>query len=70
MVSPVVWTATIIGILGLLAFDFFFHVRKAHTPTIKEAATWTAIYVSIAIAFGVFMWVAYGSKMGIEYFAG
>ena len=70
MVSPVVWTATIIGILGLLAFDFFFHVRKAHIPTIKEAATWTAIYVSIAIAFGVFMWVAYGSKMGIEYFAG
>jgi hypothetical protein len=32
-VSPLVWTLTIVLIGGLLLFDFFFHVRKAHTPT-------------------------------------
>ena len=31
-VSPLVWTLTIVGIVALLLFDFFFHVRKAHTP--------------------------------------
>lgn len=25
-----IWLATIVVILGLLAFDYFFHIRKAH----------------------------------------
>ncbi|MEV4352303.1 TerC family protein [Actinoplanes sp. NPDC049596] len=69
-VSGVVWVATVLGIVGLLLFDFFFHVRKAHIPTIGEAARWTSIYVSIAILFGLGVWVFGGSQMGAEYFAG
>lgn len=65
-----VWGATIAGIVALLAFDFFFHVRKAHVPTIREAATWTSIYVSIALAFGIGVWIVGGSQMGIEFLAG
>ena len=30
-VTPAVWTVTIVVIIGLLAFDYFFHVRTAHT---------------------------------------
>ena len=65
-----VWLATVVGIIGLLAFDFFFHVRKAHIPTIREAATWTGIYVSFALAFGIGVWLLGSPKMGMEYFAG
>lgn len=65
-----IWLATVVGIIGLLAFDFFFHVRKAHIPTIREAATWTGIYVSIALLFGTGVWLAGGQQMGMEYFAG
>ena len=68
--SAVVWAATIVGIVGLLAFDFVFHVRKAHVPTISEAAVWSAIYVGIAILFGVGVLVLGGPTMGAEYFAG
>jgi tellurite resistance protein TerC len=68
--SAVVWAATIVGIIGLLAFDFVFHVRKAHVPTISEAAVWSAIYVGIAILFGVGVLVLGGPTMGAEYFAG
>ncbi|MFB0837706.1 TerC family protein [Arthrobacter sp. FW306-05-C] len=64
------WTLTIAGIVGLLAFDFFFHVRKAHTPTIKESATWSAIYVGIAVLFGLGVLLFGGPDMGTEYFAG
>jgi hypothetical protein len=32
---------TIAGIVGLLLFDFVFHVRKAHAPTWREAAIWS-----------------------------
>jgi heme/copper-type cytochrome/quinol oxidase subunit 2 len=44
-----VWLLTVIGIVAMLALDFVFHVRKAHSPTLKEAAVWSSIYVGIAI---------------------
>ncbi len=69
-VSTTVWWVTITGILGLLVFDYVFHVRKAHIPTLREAATWSALYVGIALVFGVGVWVFGGSTMGTEYFAG
>jgi len=69
-VPGVVWALTIIGIVALLIFDFVFHVRKAHIPTLKEAGLWSAIYVGIAILFGIGVWVFGGAIMGTEYFAG
>jgi TerC family integral membrane protein len=69
-VPAYVWTLTIAGIVGLLAFDFVFHVRKAHVPTLREAGGWSAVYIGIAVAFGVGVWVFGGGEMGAEYFAG
>jgi tellurite resistance protein TerC len=69
-VSGVVWLLTVLGIVGLLLFDFFFHVRRAHVPTLGEAARWTAIYVSIALLFGLGVTVFGSGQMGAEYFAG
>ena len=69
-VPSIVWTLTIAGIIGLLAFDFFFHVRKAHTPSLKESAIWSSIYVGIALLFGLGVLVLGGTTMGTEYFAG
>ena len=65
-----IWGLTILVIIGLLAFDFFFHVRKAHEPSIKEAAVWSAIYVALAVIFGVVVLIFGGPQMGSEYFAG
>ncbi len=69
-VSPLAWGLTIVLIVGLLLFDFFFHVRKAHIPTLREATVWTSLYIGIALLFGVGVWVLGGSKAGTEYFAG
>ncbi|OBI98575.1 TerC family protein [Mycobacterium asiaticum] len=65
-----VWTLTMLAIAGLLAFDFFFHVRKAHVPKLREAAIWSALYVGIAVLFGVGVLIFAGSDLGSEYFAG
>lgn len=65
-----VWLITIAAIAALLAFDFFFHVRQAHIPTLREAAIWSAIYVGIALVFGLLVLYFGGSQMGTEYFAG
>ena len=69
-VSALVWGLTIAGIVGLLLFDFVFHVRQAHTPTLREAAIWSSIYVGLAVVFGIGLWMFGGATMGTEYFAG
>jgi tellurite resistance protein TerC len=69
-VSGLVWLLTVLGIVGLLLFDYFFHVRRAHVPTVREAARWTVIYMSIAVLFGLGVLVMGGGPMGTQYFAG
>lgn len=64
------WGVTIAFILGLLAYDFFFHVRKAHEPTIKEAAVWSAVYVGLALAFGLVILWWDGPQFAAEYYGG
>lgn len=69
-VSPLIWVITIVAILALLAFDYFFHIRKAHVPALKEAGIWSSVYVGIAVIFGVLVFIFGGVTMGSEYFAG
>ena len=69
-VSGLVWILTVVGILGLVLFDFYFHVRRAHIPSLREAAIWSSIYVGIALLFGVAVLIFGGRDMGAEYFAG
>jgi tellurite resistance protein TerC len=65
-----VWAITVAAIIGMLVFDFVGHVRTPHAPTLRESATWSAVYVGIAIVFGLLvLWFA-GPQYGGEYFAG
>ncbi|MFB9070364.1 TerC family protein [Citricoccus parietis] len=64
------WAITIAVIVALLLFDYFFHVRKAHIPTIKESALWSSIYVGIALVFGLVFFALGDSQHAVEYYAG
>ena len=46
-----------------------FHAEE-HDPTMKESITWVAIWVSLAIVFGISLWALEGGRRGGEYFAG
>ena len=65
-----VWAITIAGIIAMLVFDFVGHVRTPHAPSIREAATWSAVYVGIAVVFGLLVVAFAGGTAGGEYFAG
>lgn len=69
-INGLTWALTIALIVGLLAFDYFAHVRKAHTPTIREAAIWSAIYVGIALAFGLVFFAFGDTQHAVEYYTG
>lgn len=64
------WVVTCVVILGLFVFDFFAHVRVPHEPSFRESATWSAIYIGIAVVFGLYVWWQWGGQFSGEYFAG
>jgi tellurite resistance protein TerC len=53
----------------MLAIDLFAH-RHASVISMKEAAIWSAIWISLGIAFGIFIWNTYGAELGQQYFSG
>ena len=60
-ISPLAWFY--VGFIGLvlvfLALDLGVFHRHAHVVTMKEAVTWTIIWVVAAMAFNVFIYFAY-----------
>ncbi|TKJ21704.1 TerC family protein [Blastococcus sp. CCUG 61487] len=65
-----VWAVTVGAIVAMLVFDFYGHVRTPHAPTLRESGTWSAIYVAIAVVFGLLVLIFAGPTFGGEYFAG
>ncbi|GFG76348.1 TerC/Alx family metal homeostasis membrane protein [Mycobacterium botniense] len=68
-VSAVVWALTVTVLVGLAMFDYLAHVRHAHVPTLREAALWSALFIGLAILFGIGVVIVGGTTMGVEYFA-
>lgn len=69
-INALTWTLTITAIVALLLFDYFAHVRKAHAPSISEAAVWSAIYVGVALLFGLVFFLFGDASHAVEYYAG
>ncbi len=67
--SPVLWGATIVILLGLLAVDFAI-TRRPHDVPMREAVGWTVFYLALPVAFGLVMWPLYGSEVSMEFFTG
>lgn len=54
-----IWIGFIVLIMALLALDLGVLHRKAHVIGIREAFGWTAMWVSVAMLFNVFVYFAY-----------
>jgi tellurite resistance protein TerC len=57
-------------VIAMLLIDLKFFHTEAHVPTLKESASWVAVWVSLALIFGIGIAVFEGGKQGGEYFAG
>src|SRR3954466_1978071 len=65
-----VWALTIAAIVGMLVFDYIGHVRTPHAPSLRESAVWSAVYIGIAVVFGLLVLWFSGAEFAGEYFAG
>src|SRR5258708_32602846 len=69
-VSQLEWIITVGVTIAVLLFDVVVIGRRPHEPSKRETGTALAIYIGLAVAFGVFVWLFHGSQYGEEFFAG
>ncbi len=67
-VTLALWGVTIAGIAGLVVLDFVTVSHKPHDVAFREALFWSIFYITLAVAFGIAMWVWQGSDMGTQFF--
>jgi tellurite resistance protein TerC len=69
-VSQLEWIITLCATIAVLLFDVVVIGRRPHEPSKRETGTALAIYIGLAVAFGVWVWFFHGSRYGLEFFAG
>jgi len=65
--TSTMWVGFIAFVLVMLAVDLGIFHRNAHSVGVKEALTWSAVWVTLALAFSGFVWTQFGRDAGIEY---
>lgn len=64
------WFAFLAFVLAMLAIDLGLFQRKAHVVKPKEAAFWTATWVSLSLLLGLLFHFWLGSEKAIQYLTG
>lgn len=64
------WSGFGILIVSMLALDLGIFNRKAHEPTFKEAAIWSAVWVSLALGFNAVIYYFMGAQPAVEFLTG
>ncbi len=65
-----VWWTTIAVTMSVLLFDVVIIGRRPHEPSMREVSRGLALYVGLAILFGIGVWAFAGHDYGVEFFAG
>ena len=66
----VLWVVLAVVVGAMLALDLLVLHRKAKPVPFREAVTWSVIWITLALAFGVFVALTRGGEAGGEYLAG
>jgi len=71
VISTFNWQVTIAALLIIIALDFSFAIyRRNQETTLREASLWSLFYVSLAIAFGIYLGQWFTKEGQQEFFAG
>jgi tellurite resistance protein TerC len=65
-----VWFAFLAGVLVMLALDLGVFNRKSDVISTKQAAIWSAVWVSLSLGFAAFMFFWQGQQRGLEWITG
>ena len=66
--QAILWGGFNLFVLGMLALDLGVFHRTSHVIRIREALTWTAVWITLAMAFNVFVYSYLGKAKALEFF--
>ena len=56
------WVIFLVFILAMLALDLGVFHRRSHVVSVREAMTWSAVWVTLGLSFAVFVYFAYENQ--------
>ena len=59
-----------IGVLAVLAIDLGIFNKKAHAATVKEAAAWSTVWITLSLGFAGLILHLYGRQPALEFVTG
>ena len=68
--APAHWIGFLVFVLAMLALDLGVFHRHPHTVKVKEALTWSVVWVALATGFGVLVHFVFGRERALEFAAG
>lgn len=68
--TALLWIGFNAFVLVMLALDLGVFHRKTHVLSVKEALVWTAVWITLAMLFNVFIYYQFGKDLAIEFFTG
>lgn len=69
-VTPIFWIGFNLFVLLMLALDLGVFNRKAHAISVKEALTWTCVWITLALLFNGLIYYWFGEHIAIDFLTG
>jgi len=68
--SPMLWVGFNVFVLIMLALDLGVFHRKTHEVSVKEALIWTGVWITLALAFNVFIYYYFDEEFAVQFLTG
>jgi len=68
--TTLLWTFFNLFVLVMLAIDLGIFHRKSHEVTVREALTWTSVWITLAMFFNLFVYYYFDNEKALEFFTG
>jgi tellurite resistance protein TerC len=66
--EAILWGSFSLFVIGMLALDLGVFHRKSHSVSVKEALTWTAVWIVLAMFFNLFVYHYFDKEEALEFF--
>lgn len=70
LVALLPWLGFTLFVLAMLAIDLGLFHRKPHAVSIREALTWSGVWIALALVFNVGVYLTLGEAKGFEFLTG
>ncbi|HJW34114.1 MAG TPA: TerC family protein [Holophagaceae bacterium] len=64
------WAGFHVLVFFMLALDLGVLNKRAHAPSVREAAGWSIVWISLALIFNALVWKTLGRQKGLEFLTG